>query len=235
MEGVVVTEKGATVKDANVWRSWILREDSGGDSSKKNSGIVPVLENNFGKIGHPLDTVHYQPGSKHWHSWFPHLSDADGMVSCGFSSNIASSNSDHPRGQLLELNLLASSFQADYYLSGQTNDVLLDADPVLDAPIPWRDIRNTIRDSQQIADYYTAGTMRRDRHTRSLRHHFGNYRVRAGEAVSGSSEIPGQPIKREQWIYHGNCSRNSAIRLLVKLTQHTARANFVYFFIIKTQ
>ena len=42
--------------------------------------------------------------------------------------------------QLLELNLLASSFKTDYYLSGQTNDILLDDDPILDAPIPWMDI-----------------------------------------------------------------------------------------------
>ena len=91
---------------------------------------VVVLEINFGKIEHPLGTVYYQPDSKHWHSWFPHLSDADSMVACGFPSNIASSNSDHPRGQLLKLNLLASSFQTDYYLSGQTNDVLLDDDPI---------------------------------------------------------------------------------------------------------
>ena len=71
---------------------------------------IVVLENNFDKIGHPLDTVHYQPDAKHWHSWFPHLPDSSAMVACGFPSNIASSNSDHPRGQLLELNLLASSF-----------------------------------------------------------------------------------------------------------------------------
>ena len=58
----------------------------------------------------------------------------------------------YPRGQLLELNLLASYFQTDYYLSGQSNDVLLDEDPILDAPVPWRDIRNIIRDSQARAN-----------------------------------------------------------------------------------
>ena len=193
---------------------------------------VVVLENNFDKIGHPLDTVHYQPASEHWHSWFPHLSDADAMVACGFPSNIASSSSDHARGQLLELNLLASSYQTDYYLSGQTNDVLLDDDPILDAPTPWRDIRNIIRDSKQIADY-PAGTMRRNRHTRSLRHRFGDYRVRNGGAASGSAEMPGQPTKRQQWISHGNCSRNAAIRLvkLIQLWQHArqVRADFTIF------
>ena len=56
-----------------------------------------VFENNFGKIGHPLDTVHYQPNAKYWHSWFPHLPDADAMVACGFPSNVASTNPDHPR------------------------------------------------------------------------------------------------------------------------------------------
>ena len=141
------------------------------------------------------------------------------MVACGFPSNIASSNSDHARGQLLELNLLASSFQSDYYLSGQTNDVLLDDDPILDAPTPWRDIRNIIRDSQQIADY-PVGTLRRDRHTRSLRQRFGDYRVRNGESISGSAEMPGQPTKRQQWISHGNCSRNTAIRLVTVSYTH---------------
>ena len=132
----------------------------------------------------------------------------------------------------LKLNLLASSFQAAYYLSGQTNDVLLDDDPVLDAPIPWRDIRNIIRDSQQTVDY-PAETMRRDRHTRSMRRRFGNYRVRACEAVSGSSEMPGQPTKREQWISQGNCSRTSAVRQvkLTQLWQHArqVRADFTIF------
>ena len=85
---------------------------------------------------------------------------------------------------------------------------------------------------QQIADY-PAGTMRRDRHTRSMRRRFGNYRVRAGEAVWGSSEMPGQPTKREQWISQGNCSRNSEFRLvkLTQLWQHArqVRADFTIF------
>ena len=63
---------------------------------------------------------------------------------------------------------------------------MLDVDPALDAPIPWRGIRNIIRDSQQTSDY-PAETMRHDRHTRSLRHLSGNYRVRAGEAGGGHS------------------------------------------------
>ena len=62
---------------------------------------------------------------------------------------------------------------------------------------------------------------------------FGNYRARAGETVPGSSEMPGQTTKREQWISHGNCSRNSAIRLvkLAQLWQHArqVRADFTIF------
>ena len=133
----------------------------------------------------------------------------------------------------MELNLLASSYQTDYYLSGQTNDILLDDDPILDAPTPWRDnIRNIIRDSQQIADY-PAGTMRRDRHARALRQRFGDYRARSGEAVSGSAEMPGQPTKRQQWISHDNRSRNAAVRIvkIAQLWQHArqVRADFTIF------
>ena len=133
----------------------------------------------------------------------------------------------------MELNLLASSYQTDYYLSGQTNDILLDDDPILDAPTPWRDnIRNIIRDSQQIADY-PAGTMRRDRHARALRQRFGDYRARSGGAVSGSAEMPGQPTKRQQWISHDNRSRNAAVRIvkIAQLWQHArqVRADFTIF------
>ena len=64
---------------------------------------------------HSRPVVCNQPDSKYWHSWFPHLSDANAMAACGFPSNVASTNPDQSRGQLLELNLLARSFQTDYY------------------------------------------------------------------------------------------------------------------------
>ena len=42
--------------------------------------------------------------------------------------------------------------------------------------------------------------------------------------------MPGQPTKRQQWISHGNCSRNAAIRLVkfIQLWQHArqVRADF---------
>ena len=57
--------------------------------------------------------------------------------------------------------------------------------------------------------------------------------MRNGESVSGSAEMPGQPTKREQWISHGNCSRNTAIRLVkfIQLWQHArqGRADFTIF------
>ena len=111
------------------------------------------------------------------------------MVACGFPRNVSSTNPDHARGKLLELKLLASSFQTDYYRPGQTDDVLLNEDPALDAPAPWREIHSIVRDSHQISDH-PAGTMWRDRHSRSMRCRFGNCRVRGGGTVLGSSEMP---------------------------------------------